>query len=329
MTSAHPMDHDQQFKALIQAFLPEFMALAVPAWADRFDYRHAVWLDKEEFPDAVGGRRREVDLLARLKVRAPLRGSGGSKAARGDRYLVLVHVEVDARRSRPDLRARMHAYGAFLQAKFDTPVLPIALMLHVGGDGIGWDEHRVEIWDEVTQIYRFRCVGLPALDGLSALESANLLEVSLATLMKVPKPRRAYVAAEALQRIAVARQNEMRTHLLASTVDAYMNLDAKQQEAFDRLLRKPDYEGARMIMTSWERKGHARGLKEGEKTGLQKGIEKGLAEGLLLIGTQRFGNPTRAQRARVLAITKPSALERTMSRLLAATDWDDLLREPK
>lgn len=306
------MDHDAQFKSLLQAFLPDFMRLAVPMWADRFDYRGVTWLDKEQFPDALRGRRREVDLLAQLKVREPIRASGATAAARQDRYLVLVHVEVDARRSMPDLRARMHAYGTHLQARFDLPLLPIALLLKVGLDGIGWDEHRVEVWGETTQVYRFRYVGLPALDALAALRSDNVLEVSLATLMKVPKAQRAFVAADALQRIAVARVNEMRTHLLVSTVDAYMNLDAAQQAEYAQILSRPSHKGARMIVTSWERKGHT----------------KGMLDSLLLLGTQRFGKPTNTQRAQIDKLD-PASLERAMQRLLSADDWNELLTDSK
>lgn len=96
-----------------------------------------------------------------------------------------------------------------------------------------------------------------------------------------------------------------------------MQLDTAQQAEFETLQNKPNYKGARMIRTSWERKGHERGLREGEQRGLQKGLP--------LVASNRLGKPTAAHRTRVHKLTKPEPVERAMARVLAAKDLNDLL----
>jgi hypothetical protein len=52
------MDHDQLFKELLQTFLPEFVALFLPAEADQIDWSSVEFLDKELFTDVLQGTRR-------------------------------------------------------------------------------------------------------------------------------------------------------------------------------------------------------------------------------------------------------------------------------
>ena len=59
-------DHEQRFKAMFKAFLAEFFATFLPAWADRFDFPRVDWLEQEVFTDPPRGERRAVDLVARL-----------------------------------------------------------------------------------------------------------------------------------------------------------------------------------------------------------------------------------------------------------------------
>ncbi len=41
-------EHDQRFKALLQAFFPDFMTLFFPEQASLFDFSTTEWLDKEQ-----------------------------------------------------------------------------------------------------------------------------------------------------------------------------------------------------------------------------------------------------------------------------------------
>jgi hypothetical protein len=104
----------------------------------------------------------------------------------------------------------MHAYYEQLRRRHGLPVLPIALYLRVGLDGIGRDVHQETYWEYPLLSFRYAYVGLPGLDGEQYVAGEHLLGVALTALMQVPPARRAAVHAEALRRLAEARENEYR-----------------------------------------------------------------------------------------------------------------------
>ena len=83
-------------------------------------------------------------------------------------------------------RPRMFEY--YIQLRRDTglPVLPIALFLRVGLDGIGWDAYEEHFWEQRIIRFEYTYVGLPALDGEPFATGENLLGVALSTLMRIP-----------------------------------------------------------------------------------------------------------------------------------------------
>ena len=66
--SAGP-DHDQRLKVLLKEFFEAFFACFFPTWAARFDFLDIDWLDKELFLAPPQGEKRQLDLVARLKLR--------------------------------------------------------------------------------------------------------------------------------------------------------------------------------------------------------------------------------------------------------------------
>ena len=76
-------------------------------------------------------------------------------------------------------RPRMFEY--YIQLRRDTglPVLPIALFLRVGLDGIGWDAYEEHFWEQRIVRFEYAYVGLPALDGEQYATGENLLGVAL------------------------------------------------------------------------------------------------------------------------------------------------------
>ncbi len=135
MSQSTDHDHDQRLKVLLKEFFESFFQCFFPDWATRFEFQNIDWLDKEVFLAPPQGEKRQLDLVARLKVRAdapPLRPGVHDLAA-------LVHVEVESRASSASLQPRMFDYYVQLRRDTGLPVLPIALFLRVGLDGIGWD----------------------------------------------------------------------------------------------------------------------------------------------------------------------------------------------
>ena len=118
------MSHDQFFKELLQTFFRQFLELFFPTVAARLDFADVEFLDKEIFTDLPVGAVREADLVARVRTRE------------GEPELILIHIEVQARRGR-EFGARMAEYYMLLRLRHRLPVLPIVLYLERGASGLG------------------------------------------------------------------------------------------------------------------------------------------------------------------------------------------------
>lgn len=261
------MDHDQRLKLLLEAYFAEFVRLALPDWVTWFDFDQLEWLPQEVFPDPPQGERRAVDLVARLPVRESLPGAdhGGPQTV-----MTLVHVEVESAESVAPLRKRMYDYRNFLQSKHAVPVLPMALYLQVGLEGVGWDVYEEWYWNRRLVHFEYAYVGLPALDALKYVQGDNLLASALAVLMRIPDDRRAEVKAEAMQRAATSGQDAYRRHLLCECVEAYLPLEGPHLAEYDQLLLTPKYQEAGMVgQTSYEK-----GMQQGQLKLLQRQLER-------------------------------------------------------
>jgi hypothetical protein len=253
-------DHDQRFKTLLKTFFAEFFQVFFTAWADRFDFSRVDWLEHEIFTDPPRVERRSLDLVARLPVRPGVPPPAPPSGEPADHWLTLIHIEIESRDSVAPLRPRLLSYYEQLRRQYGLPVLPIALYLRVGLDGIGWDVYEETYWDHRLLTFTYAYVGLPGLEGEEYLAREQPLSVALTALMRVPPARRAAVHAEALRGLAESRENDYRRYLLLDCLEAYATLNAEQAQELGALLRTERYEGARaMAMTTFE-KGVQQGL---------------------------------------------------------------------
>jgi hypothetical protein len=265
MPDVPPPDHDQRLKVLLKEFFEQFLRCFFPAWADRFDFSELTWLDKEVFLAPPQGEKRQLDLVARLRVRPDAPPPQPDLAE----LLTLVHVEVESRESVQPFRPRMFEYWVQLRRDTQLPVLPIGLFLRVGLDGIGWDAYEEHFWEQRLLRFEYAYVGLPALDGVQYATGEQLLGVALSALMKAPAERRAELHAEALKRIARSGENDFRRFLLAECVEAYGDLDEAQRQRLQSLLTTEQYQEARPLMiTTYERGKLAGQLKALQETAL-------------------------------------------------------------
>ncbi len=271
------MDHDQRFKHLLRERFGDLLRLFPDPWADRFDVEAVEWLEQEVFADPPEGRRRVLDIVGKLPIRIP----GPGQAAEAPKsWMALVHVEIESADRAAALRPRMFDAYVQLRRRYRLPVLPIALFLRTGLEGIGVDVFEEQFWELRPVRFEYLYLGLPALDAVKYVEGDNLLGVALAALMKIRKGQAAWVGAEALRRIAEARLSDERRFLLGECVQAYLPLDAGQKKEFDRLLKTPAYGKVKAMNTTWYEKGEQQGLKKGLKTGIEKGIEEGIEKGI-------------------------------------------------
>jgi hypothetical protein len=137
MSGSESADHDQRLKVLLKEFFEQFFLCFFPVWAARFDFTELTWLDKEVFLAPPQGEKRQLDLVARLRIRPDVPPPQEDATD----LLALVHVEVEWRESAQALRPRMFEYYVQLRRDSQLPVLPIGLFLRVGLDGVGWDAY--------------------------------------------------------------------------------------------------------------------------------------------------------------------------------------------
>jgi len=242
-------DHDQRFKTLIQEFLPEFIDCFFQRWYDRFDFTHVEWLEQEAFLDPPGGEQKIMDLVAQVRTTVPLEPGTNE-------CLLLIHIEVDASNSAANLRRRMLQYYSFLRRSHSLPVLPVALFLHVGLNGISRDTYIEMLWDEPVIRFDYYSIGLPALDGLKYANGSNLLGLALSSLMQLPKADRARFLSEGLDRIVAEGHNDWRKFLLAECFDNYITLGSAEQVEYQKL-KTEKQPMAKAFVTGFERKAKA------------------------------------------------------------------------
>jgi hypothetical protein len=304
-------DHDQRLKVLLKEFFEQFFRCFFPDWAARFEFTAIDWLDKELFLAPPQGEKRQLDLVARLRLR-----SGAPPLRPGSTDLVaLVHVELESRASALAFRPRMFEYYVQLRRDTGLPVLPIGLFLRVGLDGIGWDTYEEVFWEHRILHFDYAYVGLPALDGEAYATGANLLGVALSALMRVPAERRAELYAEGLQRIARSGENDYRRYLLAECLEAYTDLDEAQQERLQRLLSTAPYQEVQTIMTTT--------FERGIQQGLERGIVQGEQRSALRQLEAKFGPLSADVKQRVEALA-PEALAQLQLDLLQAQSLQEL-----
>jgi len=263
-------EHDQRFKNLIRECLFEFVSLFFPFLADLLDLRHLAWEDKEVFADPPRGDVYILDLVARVPSLADPDETN------------LLHIEVESRDAVATFRPRVYNYYHFLRHKNNCRVVTLAVYLRVGLDGIGIDSYTEEVDGLEALRFQFRYVGFPKLDAAAYVVGSNWLGVALSSLMQIPPQRKAWLRAEALRRLLMeCPENNYRRFLLVECVEAYLELDAEQQQEYQRLLMVNPYkEIVPMMQTTFE-KGMEKGMEKGEEKALRRTVEKLL--------TKRFG----------------------------------------
>lgn len=304
-------DHDQRLKTLFQSFFAELLELFWSKWAKRLDARKPEWLDKEVFPNPPDGHRRVLDLLAKV----PIQPGVGPLPGNPKELLALVHVEIDSSERTTVAKEQLWQAYSHLRGKYRMPVLPVAVYLNVGLEGIGVDEY-TETFDDLEVVrFHYLYAGLRGLDGLEYLKGQNLLGVGLSSLMKVPADRAPELGATAIDRIAQSELDDERKYMLAECVEAYLPLDAAGRQQFEKLIGSSDFKGAKVMnKTSREL-----GREEGRREATQESAQRFLSELL----EERFGTISEAVRSRLRTVTDEEA-SRLFKAAIRATSLKEL-----
>jgi len=295
--------HDQRFKALLQEFLPDFLRLFFPAQAAAIDFEGIEWLQQELVADPPAGDVYLVDLVARVHT----------QFAEAETALTsLVLLEIESREAATATRSWLYHYYEALRRRHNLPVLPVALYLRVGMDGIGIDSY-VETYGALEVLnFNYLYVGLPSLDAEQYVGGTSLIGVALSALMRIAAERRAWLRAEALRRVYTESiDNEYRRHLLRECVEAYLPLDTGQQREFEQLLTTERYQNMIPMATTTYEKGEIQGTLKGKR------------ESIRLLLTKKFG-PLSAEPLRRLEAWPPEQLDELLLAVWDAESLDSL-----
>lgn len=259
-------DHDQRFKILLKEFFREFLTLFFSRWAARFDLAAVEWWDKELHLDPPQGEKRVLDLVAKVPL---------TDAAPGEtpHQVILVHTEVEAEDSVTDLEERFPEYRRTLSRTFGLPVLPLAVFLTVGFQGLGERVVSADVLGEWVNRFRYWYVGLPALDGPTYLEGDNWLGVALAALMKPGPDGLAKFSVKVQERLVKCPESPARKYLLLECVQAYAPLTPADKIELADLLEDPRYAEVKAMNKTVFEEGLEKGI-QGQRRMIQRQVKR-------------------------------------------------------
>ncbi|GIO23064.1 hypothetical protein [Oceanobacillus sp. J11TS1] len=108
------MKHDRLFKKLIKEFFEEFIEGFFPDLHPYIDFSEVTFLEQEVYLDYIKGTKKEIDLLAEVKLNHEAK---------------LLHIHTEAQSSHEaDFPERMFLYFSYLYAKHRKPIQPIAVL---------------------------------------------------------------------------------------------------------------------------------------------------------------------------------------------------------
>ena len=312
-------DHDQFFKNLLQEFFGDLLRIVAPELAPRLRVEEPTFLESELFTSFPEGRRRQLDLVARVE------------ALEGEPEVVLVHVEIE-RRARKAMGLRLLDYAMQLWLEHHRPVVPIVLYLRGGKPDIIREEVRLEISGQRFLSFWYLAFGLSKSDAARYLARPEPLAWGLAGLMRRGEMTAARHRLACLEPIAAAELTDRQRYLLVDCVETYVQLDGAAQEEYETLLADRGNEEVATMELTWAgriaHEARESALKEGIEKGLEKGLEKGREEGkrdlLLEQLERRFGPLPQATVKRVRALTSSEELSRLAARVLDAPSLEDL-----
>lgn len=269
------IDHDRLFKELLSEFFVDFLALFLPEVHAAMDPASVVLLDKEIFTGAHDNRRLLADLAVRLRYR-------------GRRSFFVVHIEAQAHR-KPAFAPRMFRYFAGLSGKYGLPVYPLAVLSYPAPRAPEPDRYQVAFPGLEVLDFRFRTIQLGQLAWRDFRRRANPVAAALMARMRMQPHERPRVKVACLRLLASLPLTPPRRQLITGFIDSYLHLDAAEEKLFRTYLRQPPAReedkamqvGSQWIVTSWERRGMAKGH--------AKGMAEGRADMAVTILEQRLG----------------------------------------
>lgn len=283
--------HDKIFKQLLRTFLEDFLRLVAPRALERMDLSSPEFLDKELFAGGPHGRRRELDLLARIST--------------CDGRPLLIHFEIEARASQA-MAERLWRYRSQIQARYDTRVLTIALYLKRGRPGVKLETWESSLGPELPEP-RYVSFGLAGCRAAEYLDRPEPLAWALAALMDPGPWSRAELKMACLRRIA-GLKGRTDPFLLVDCVESYLQLEPEEVAEFEVLRSRRENQEVRAMAMTWS------------ETQKAMGMEQVLLHQL----DKRFGPLPESVRRKVETINSLDRLTELAERVLSARSLEEM-----
>jgi hypothetical protein len=312
------MRHDQLSKMLIETFFPDFFRLILPDAAPHLRLGEATFLDKELYTDWPTGRRRELDLLARVPVE-------------GEEVHLLIHVEIETR-ARTGMDQRLWRYNMQIRLRHDLRVVPILVNLRGGRPGLGPEVLEDGFKFLPTTVFRYQILGLSGCRAAEWLPRPEPVAWALAALMQPGTWSQAELKLECLRRVQQGGVTGFRKEVLVNWIESYVQLSGEDAAEYQRLLAQEKNKEIRQMQLTWLGKAEAQGRMQGKAEGKAEGKAQGKAEAVeqmrrmvLQRIEKRFGVVPEAVQVKVQAMNSLKALVSLVEKLPLAPSAEDLL----
>ncbi|KYC38257.1 flagellar assembly protein H [Scytonema hofmannii PCC 7110] len=298
------IDHDQLFKTLLSTFFVEFIELFLPEVANYLERTPITFLPQEYFTDLMTGERKIIDLLALVKFR-------------GQETCFIIHVENQSY-TESDFARRMFFYFAKLHQEYLLPIYPVVVFSFDEPKRQERKQYQVEFPNLKVLEFNFTAIQLNQLNWRDFLQQKNPVAAALMAKMRIAPEDRAKVKAECLRLLTTLRLDPARTKLISGFVDTYLELNASEEQVFQREL---DSMGLRQeeqvmeIVTSWM------------KTGMQQEAQKLVLRQL----NRRLGTiePPLEQRIRELPLARSEDLSEALLDFVEISDLVNWLEQSR
>ncbi|MCT1905346.1 transposase [Oceanobacillus sojae] len=267
------MKHDRLTKKLIQEFFEEFIEAFFPNLHPYIDFSKVTFLEQEVYLDYIKGRKKEIDVLAEVKL---------------NHQDKILHIHTEAQSTHEaDFPERMFLYFSYLYAKHRKPIQPIAVLSYNRKK----DEPTQFKIDSPTQEvlqFNFLQLHLTKKNWREYIESDNPAAAALLSQMGYEEHERVQVKLEFLRMITRMKIDPAKMEFLYGFFETYLKLnkeeEAQMMEEIENL-PKEEKEVVLQLPNSYFERGKEEGKQEGIKEGRKKErqqivlklIEKGMS----------------------------------------------------
>lgn len=303
------LNHDAWFKELISNFFVEFLALFFPDLLTQIDTKSLEYLDKEFFTGILEDYRREADIVVKTRFHG------------ADAYFIVL-IEGQGR-VEADFGQRLFFYVALLHLREKVPVYPIVVFYNNRLKKPQPDIYQIKVGEEIVLELRYHVLQLGRLNWRDFIRNENPIAAALMARMNIRQNEMPYVKLECLKLLTKAKLNRKRMRLIAGFVDTYLQLNDEEEKIFQQEVSRTKGRQKEVMMeyiTTWERRGIAKGIEQGKEIGLKEG-ELRLIFRLL---NQLIGTLSPATKKQIKNLSLPQ-LERLSDALLQFSSKDDLL----